>query len=717
MPLINGVREQAEPSSEEAFRMQRDGSLHFESGAGDGDTAPQSHPPSGVPGVNEPDMELGQNRQQQQYSSEEQRNVFENRSQSFNGQRQNYTEKSFNYYNYEMLVEHIPRPDAFKRVGFNHGGGKSGTSPPPVPSANPPDSELKLSEWAENMLNINMENIGLLGEERKKNDGKRKNPEKRRPTERKFSLREGFHRKKLNEREYRETRKKEVKKSERRERNLAKAKRTGRLLFDNENIQEDEDSAAVKRALHKAAFSTKRRIKRDVRNLRDKRSVYRRLKFRDKNDSLIAEEGKRLKHQQGRILAINRKTAELNKMSPKDAAGIEAARRAENRKIQQRNRQKRMLQHENDRVSREITHSRNRFQHQMKKSSGKEKRIAGKRRRTVIASLASLTVTILTVASIVVLFFMTFFAVFADIGVNSVTQNDYTVLTDVTEYLRNLETEVKKTVTADRAGLEEWLEESCFDQTGQHVHEFIYDLPEFGFDDITLMAYLSAKFTTFDLQAVQAELDGLCGLMYKQTMEFKEEERTFYDADDNPYIQTVIVCCITIEKTELEDVVEARLDEDELERYKAYKLSGGGQQVYGPVMDADWSNKISSNFGERIHPITGKKTFHDGVDIAVPTGTRLYSAVTGQVITAHYSESAGNMVTVRTDSGWEVTFMHMDSLSVSAGQNIAKGQFVGCSGNTGNSTGPHLHIRVHDAEGRKINPMFIIPQSGYIYEQ
>ncbi|MCM1182808.1 MAG: peptidoglycan DD-metalloendopeptidase family protein [Roseburia sp.] len=717
MPLTDGARLSA---SGEASPKLRNGDPREA-----GDTAPQAVPRVNadvILGKNEADTDLGQrgqSQQEQEYNSEEQRNVYRNRSQSFEEQRQNYTEQAFNYYTYEMIVDHIPGRDAFRHAGHAghaggpHGGAENGPVPPP-PAHERPDSEPELSKWAEDMLDITGENRALLGNDREKNDGKREKLEKKQPAKTKFSLKQGIYRKRLNGREYEKKRKKEVRASERRERNAAKARRTGRLLFSDENIREDEDSAAAKRTLHRASVLTKRRIKRDVRNLRDRRTVYKRLKFRDRNDGLIAKEETRLKHRQGRALAVNRKMSEWDKMSSGNADGGKAARMAENRRIQQRNRQRRKLQREKSRVTREITFGRNRHQHQLKKSARKEKRIARKRSLTVVSSVISVIGTFFMLTMFLLLFIMCFLMLFAD---TTVTKNEYAELTDVTEYLRNLETEVKKGVTTDRAELEERLDESCFDQTGRHVHEFAYSLPEFGFDDITLMAYLSAKFITFDLQAVRADLDELCGLMYRQSIEFREEERTFYDAGGNPYTDTVIVCYITIDKTELEDVVEARLDEDALEHYEAYKYSGGGRQVYGPVMDGDWSGKVSSNFGERIHPITGKKTFHDGVDIAVPTGTRLYSAVSGQVITARYSSSAGNMVTVRTDTGWEVTFMHMDRISVTAGQYVMRGQPVGLSGNTGNSTGPHLHIQVHDSDGRRINPMFIIPQSGHIYEQ
>lgn len=132
-----------------------------------------------------------------------------------------------------------------------------------------------------------------------------------------------------------------------------------------------------------------------------------------------------------------------------------------------------------------------------------------------------------------------------------------------------------------------------------------------------------------------------------------------------------------------------------------YYLSGNGQQVYYPVMEEDWRHKISSNYGWRVHPISKEKKFHDGVDIAVPTGTGIYSPVSGTVTRSYYSDSGGNMITIQTETGWNITFMHMDSRSVSAGQHIEQGQYMGASGNTGNST---YHIFISRCMIRRIIP-------------
>ncbi len=685
-------------------------------------------------GAGREDIDLGQGGQPQEqaYNSEEQRDVYQNQEQSFNEQRSNYTEKAFNSYDYEMFIEQVTRTTEFRRARHANIGGR--LTPPSIPSPNL-DSDLELSKWAMERTGVTTINIGHLKRDKEENDQNREKLRKKQSSVKKYSRKEGKTvEKKLNEREYEKKRRERIRGSDRREQTTARVKRTGRLFFTDEMGEEDEDTAAVKRAVHKHASAAKRQIRQDVRNIQDRGYVYKRLRFKDKKDRLISREGKRLKREQGRILDLNRQMSELNQMSEKTAendiragvgqkSGMEAAkrrddaRRAENRKIQQQKKQRQRIARQQEHVRNESIRSSHRYQHKMNKTTKKEQRMQRKRNSTIVSSVVSIISIMLIVLLLIVLFMMTFFSMFAETATKAVTQNDYTVLTDVTGYLRDQEAELRNLVEGDgREGLEKDLDEECLAQTGMHVYEFIYDLPDFGFDDITLMAYLSARFFEFDLEAVQADLDEIFRLMYQTDIRFEKEERTFYDENGSPYIQEVMICYITVSKTELEEIVEARLDDEALELYNSYRLSGGGQQTYGPALDGiDWSGKISSPFGYRVHPITGNKKFHDGVDIAVPTGTKLYSAVTGKVTSAHYSDSAGNMVTVQTESGWEVTYMHMDSLSVRAGQAVFKGQFVGCSGNTGNSTGPHLHIQVHDAEGRSINPVFIIPQSGNIY--
>lgn len=77
-------------------------------------------------------------------------------------------------------------------------------------------------------------------------------------------------------------------------------------------------------------------------------------------------------------------------------------------------------------------------------------------------------------------------------------------------------------------------------------------------------------------------------------------------------------------------------------------------------------------------------------------------------MTARYSDTAGNFIEVLTDSGYMVRYLHLDSIGVSAGDTVEKGALIGATGNTGRSTGPHLHLEVRTPEGKAIDPTFIV---------
>lgn len=108
----------------------------------------------------------------------------------------------------------------------------------------------------------------------------------------------------------------------------------------------------------------------------------------------------------------------------------------------------------------------------------------------------------------------------------------------------------------------------------------------------------------------------------------------------------------------------------------------------------------SSYFGEiRPYEVGG----HKGHDYAAPTGTPTYAAAAGTVIIAGYSASAGNWVVINHGNGLTTKYMHHSALCVTAGQYVEKGQQIGYVGNTGQSTGPHLHFQVEE-NGVAVNP-------------
>lgn len=113
----------------------------------------------------------------------------------------------------------------------------------------------------------------------------------------------------------------------------------------------------------------------------------------------------------------------------------------------------------------------------------------------------------------------------------------------------------------------------------------------------------------------------------------------------------------------------------------------------------------SSDFGNRTHPVTGEKEkMHNGVDLTATTGTPVYATRSGKVTFVGFQEKgAGNYVNIQHDNGYISTYMHLDSYCVKKGDYVVIGQKIGEVGNTGGSTGAHLHFGIKK-NGAWVNP-------------
>jgi murein DD-endopeptidase len=113
---------------------------------------------------------------------------------------------------------------------------------------------------------------------------------------------------------------------------------------------------------------------------------------------------------------------------------------------------------------------------------------------------------------------------------------------------------------------------------------------------------------------------------------------------------------------------------------------------------ADSRFRITSPFGERVHPVTGKTTFHNGTDVGVPSGTPLMSAHNGQVKRQSVDSISGNYVIVDHGLGIQTTYCHLTQATVHERERIRRLAVIGNSGATGRVTGPHLHyvLRLSD---------------------
>ena len=129
-------------------------------------------------------------------------------------------------------------------------------------------------------------------------------------------------------------------------------------------------------------------------------------------------------------------------------------------------------------------------------------------------------------------------------------------------------------------------------------------------------------------------------------------------------------------------------------------VSRGGRINYGVVS----GKRISSYYGYRIHPITGQRSFHDGIDITANHGYGVYAYTDGRVVETGWNGGYGNCILIDHGNGLKTRYAHLSRIYVRVGQRVKTGERIGAVGSTGNSTGPHLHFEVIK-NGKTKNPL------------
>ncbi|WP_108260635.1 DUF5930 domain-containing protein [Mangrovicoccus ximenensis] len=117
--------------------------------------------------------------------------------------------------------------------------------------------------------------------------------------------------------------------------------------------------------------------------------------------------------------------------------------------------------------------------------------------------------------------------------------------------------------------------------------------------------------------------------------------------------------------------------------------------------------RMTSSFGYRRDPIRGTRRMHEGQDFAAAYGTPIHATADGVVIKAGWASGYGRLVTIQHEFGIETRYAHMSKIKVKVGQKVSKGEVVGAMGNSGRSTGTHLHYEVR-VGGKPTNPMTYI---------
>lgn len=113
--------------------------------------------------------------------------------------------------------------------------------------------------------------------------------------------------------------------------------------------------------------------------------------------------------------------------------------------------------------------------------------------------------------------------------------------------------------------------------------------------------------------------------------------------------------------------------------------------------------RITSKFGVRKHPITKDESFHNGIDIAVLMNTQVLCPMAGKVVNIFENATGGKQLIIDHENGMRTGYAHLSSYKVVRGQAVKAGQVIALTGNTGQSTGPHLHLTL-TVGGKKVDP-------------
>ncbi|MFQ6039295.1 MAG: peptidoglycan DD-metalloendopeptidase family protein [Candidatus Poribacteria bacterium] len=112
---------------------------------------------------------------------------------------------------------------------------------------------------------------------------------------------------------------------------------------------------------------------------------------------------------------------------------------------------------------------------------------------------------------------------------------------------------------------------------------------------------------------------------------------------------------------------------------------------------------VTSRYGYRRHPISRRRIFHHGIDFRARPRTRVYAAQSGKVIFVGWLGGYGKLIIIKHDNQYTTRYGHLSTIKVRSGQKVKRGTVIGLSGNTGYSTGPHLHFEVR-YKGKSIDP-------------
>ena len=248
--------------------------------------------------------------------------------------------------------------------------------------------------------------------------------------------------------------------------------------------------------------------------------------------------------------------------------------------------------------------------------------------------------------------------------------------------------------------------------------EYRYNIGAIEHDPYVLMGYLTSAYQNFTYTQIESVLRQLFNeqysLSFTEETEIRYRTETHVDPETGEETEEEVpyewhILNVTLTSAPLENLIVSRMNTDQREICEILLQTKGNRQYVKNVFDTNWLPYVTSYYGYRVHPISGEKNYHTGVDIGMSQGTEILAGHDGTVTLAGEAGGYGLCVAIEGEAyeGHTLTtkYGHCSQILVSVGQEVKAGDVIAKVGSTGNSTGPHLHLEVL-VDGQYLNPLY-----------
>ena len=282
-------------------------------------------------------------------------------------------------------------------------------------------------------------------------------------------------------------------------------------------------------------------------------------------------------------------------------------------------------------------------------------------------------------------------------------------LTMITEYISELDYNINSQI--DKAP-----------ENYPYIDNFVYNVPQRAeTNEEQIYAYLNAKYGKENISetVIKSEIEQIHNNLYNLSFSEKTDTWTEQKDDGTTESKSTITMTITlISKSfadfyeENKDILLGKKEQKDYEDILKLMKENVGKKLNNPFPKVDWRKYITSEYGYRTNPITGEYSKHTGLDIGMAEGTQIHSCMSGSVQTFNSGNSGFGLHLTVTHGKYKTLYAHCSEILVQDGQKINAGDVIAKVGNTGNSTGPHLHLE-YFVNGERKNPKIYLK----IYEE